>query len=94
MEKQLTIEEAKLEFESHLLIVLFKATIEQSTHLTGKYKQKMLADFNLWQRIGFKLLEQLETRNITQGEYLDKIGDIYHTMNSNMREEFYKGLDN
>jgi putative Mn2+ efflux pump MntP len=92
MEKQLTTNEAKIEFESHLLIGLFKATIEQSTHLTGKYKQKMLADFNLWQRIGFKLLEQLETRNITQGEYLDKIGDIYHTMNSSMREEFYKGL--
>jgi putative Mn2+ efflux pump MntP len=92
MEKQLTTNEAKIEFESHLLIGLFKATIEQSTHLTGKYKQKMLADFNLWQRIGFKLLEQLETRNITQGEYLDKIGDIYHTMNSSMRDEFYKGL--
>jgi putative Mn2+ efflux pump MntP len=93
MEKQLTTDEAKLEFESHLLIGLFKATIEQSTHLTGKYKQKMLADFNLWQRIGFKLLEQLETRNITQGEYLDKIGDIYHTMNSSRRDEFYKGLE-
>jgi hypothetical protein len=93
MEKQLTTNEAKIEFESHLLIGLFKATIEQSTHLTGKYKQKMLADFNLWQRIGFKLLEQLETRNITQCEYLDKIGDIYHTMNSSMREEFYKGLE-
>ena len=93
MEKQLTNDEAKLEFESHLLIGLFKSTVEQSTHLTGKYKQKMLADFNLWQRIGFKLLEQLETRNITQGEYLDKIGDIYHTMNSSMRDEFYKGLE-
>ena len=93
MEKVLTIEESKTEFESHLLIALFKATVEQSTHLTGKYKQKMLADFNLWQRIGFKLLEQLETKNVTEGEYLDKIGDIYHTINSNMREEFYKGLE-
>lgn len=93
MEKQLTNDEAKLEFESHLLIGLFKATIEQSTHLTGKYKQKMLADFNLWQRQGFKILEELEKRNITDVDYLDKIGDIYHTMNSNMRDEFYKGLE-
>ncbi len=53
----------------------------------------MLADFNLWQRVGFKLLDQLEKRNFTEGEYLDKIGDIYHTINSNMREEFYKGLE-
>ena len=34
-----------------------------------------------------------EKKNITDVEYLDKIGDIYHTMNSNMREEFYKGLE-
>ena len=93
MEKQLTNDEAKLEFESHLLIGLFKATIEQSTQLTGKFKQKMKADFNLWQRQGFKIVEELEKRNITDVEYLDKIGDIYHTMNSNMREEFYKGLE-
>ena len=89
----MTKQEQIMEFESHLLIGLFKATIEQSTHLTGKYKQKMLADFNLWQKIGFKLLEELEKRNVTQGEYLDKIGDIYHTINSNMRDEFYKGLE-
>ena len=93
MEKILTPEQAKIEFESHLLIGLFKATIEQSTHLTGKFRQKMLADFNLWQKIGFKLLEELEKRNVTESEYLDKIGDIYHTINSNMRDEFYKGLE-
>jgi hypothetical protein len=92
MEKQLTNDEAKLEFESHLLIGLFKSTVEQSTQLTGKFKQKMKADFNLWQRQGFKIVEELEKRNITDVDYLDKIGDIYHTMNSNMREEFYKGL--
>lgn len=93
MEKQLTNDEAKLEFESHLLIGLFKSTVEQSTQLTGKFKQKMKSDFNLWQRQGFKIVEELEKRNITDLEYLDKIGDIYHTMNSNMREEFYKGLE-
>ena len=93
MEKQLTNDEAKLEFESHLLIGLFKSTVEQSTQLTGKFKQKMRADFNLWQKQGFKIVEELEKRNITDVDFLDKIGDIYHTMNSNMREEFYKGLE-
>ena len=93
MEKQLTNDESKLEFESHLLIGLFKSTVEQSTQLTGKFKQKMRADFNLWQKQGFKIVEELEKRNITDVEYLDKIGDIYHTINSNMREEFYKGLE-
>ena len=93
MEKQLTTDEAKLEFESHLLIGLFKSTVEQSTQLTGKFKQKMKSDFNIWQKQCFKIVEELEKRNITDVEYLDKIGDIYHTMNSNMREEFYKGLE-
>jgi hypothetical protein len=31
MEKALTIEQSKVEFESHLLIGLFKSTVEQST---------------------------------------------------------------
>jgi hypothetical protein len=93
MEKALTVEQAKVEFESHLLIGLFKSTVEQSTQLTGKFKHKMKADFNLWQKQGFKIVEELEKRNITDVEYLDKIGDIYHTMNSNMRDEFYKGLE-
>jgi hypothetical protein len=89
----MTKQEQITEFESHLMIGLFKATVEQSTQLTGKFKQKMKADFNLWQKQGFKIVEELEKRNITDVEYLDKIGDIYHTMNSNMREEFYKGLE-
>ena len=93
MEKQLTNDEAKLEFESHLMIGLFKATVEQTTQCTNKYNFKLRADFNLWQKQGFKIVEELEKRNITDVEYLDKIGDIYHTMNSNMREEFYKGLE-
>jgi hypothetical protein len=53
----------------------------------------MKADFNLWQKQGFKIVEELEKKNITDVEYLDKIGDIYHTMNSTMRDEFYKGLE-
>jgi len=81
------------EFESHLMIGLFKATVEQTTHCTNKYNFKLRADFNLWQKQGFKIMEELEKRNITEIEHLDKIGDIYHTINSNMREEFYKGLE-
>ena len=40
------------EFESHILIALFKATIEQSTLLVGKYKQKSKSVFNIWQKQG------------------------------------------
>ena len=89
----MTKQEQIMEFESHLMIGLFKATVEQTTQCTNKYNFKLRADFNLWQKQGFKILEELEKRNITEGQYLDKIGDIYHTINSNMREEFYKGLE-
>ena len=89
----MTKQEQIMEFESHLMIGLFKATVEQTTQCTNKYNFKLRADFNLWQKQGFKILEELEKRNITDVKYLDKIGDIYHTINSNMREEFYKGLE-
>jgi len=89
----MTKQEQIMEFESHLMIGLFKATVEQTTQCTNKYNFKLRADFNLWQKQGFKILEELEKRNITDVNYLDKIGDIYHTINSNMREEFYKGLE-
>jgi hypothetical protein len=89
----MTKQEQIMEFESHLMIGLFKATVEQTTQCTNKYNFKLRADFNLWQKQGFKILEELEKRNITDVQYLDKIGDIYHTINSNMREEFYKGLE-
>lgn len=89
----MTKQEQIMEFESHLMIGLFKATVEQTTQCTNKYNFKLRADFNLWQKQGFKILEELEKRNITDVQYLDKIGDIYHTINSNMRDEFYKGLE-
>ena len=89
----MTKQEQIMEFESHLMIGLFKATVEQTTQCTNKYNFKLRADFNLWQKQGFKILEELEKRNITDVQYLDKIGDIYHTINSNMRYEFYKGLE-
>lgn len=89
----MTKQEQIMEFESHLMIGLFKATVEQTTQCTNKYNFKLRSDFNLWQKQGFKILEELEKRNITDVQYLDKIGDIYHTINSNMREEFYKGLE-
>ncbi len=89
----MTKQEQITEFESHLMIGLFKATVEQTTQCTNKYKFKLRADFNIWQKQGFKILEELEKKNITDVQYLDKIGDIYHTINSNMRDEFYKGIE-
>lgn len=93
MEKVMSKDQAIIEFESHILMALFKATVEQSTLITGKYKQKMKQDFNKWQRLGFQLLEELEKKNILESEYMDKLGDIFHNINNSMRDEFYKGLE-
>ena len=67
--------------EIHILMALFKATVEQSTALTGQLKQKPKQEFNIWQKQGFKLLSELEKANKIDQEYFDKISDIYHNIN-------------
>jgi hypothetical protein len=67
--------------ETHILMALFKATVEQSTALTGQLKQNPKYEFNIWQKQGFKLLESMEKANMLNQEYLDNIGDIYHNIN-------------
>ena len=42
------------------MIGLFKSTVEQTTQCTNKYNFKLRSDFNLWQKQGFKILEELE----------------------------------
>jgi hypothetical protein len=67
--------------EKHILMALFKATVEQSTALTGQLKQKPKQEFNIWQKQGFKLLEEMEKANMMDDEYLNSITDIYHNIN-------------
>ena len=67
--------------EQHILMALFKATVEQSTALTGELKQKPKQEFNIWQKQGFKLLEEMEKANLLNNEYLNNISDIYHNIN-------------
>ena len=70
----------------HILMALFKATVEQSTALTGALKQKPKQEFNLWQKQGFKLLAEMEKANNLDQVYLDSIGDIYHNINLEIKK--------
>ena len=72
--------------DTHILMALFKATVEQSTTLTGKLKQKPKQEFNTWQKQGFKLLEEMEKSNQLDQDYLDNIGDIYHNINLEIKK--------
>ncbi len=72
--------------DTHILMALFKATVEQSTTLTGKLKHKPKQDFNTWQKQGFKLLEEMEKSNQLDQDYLDNIGDIYHNINLEIKK--------
>ena len=72
--------------EIHILMALFKATVEQSTALTGALKQKPKHEFNIWQKQGFKLLEEMEKTNKLDVDYLDSIGDIYHNINLEIKK--------
>ena len=79
-----------METEKHILMALFKATVEQSTALTGRLKQKPKQEFTLWQKQGFKLLEELERQNMLNSEYLNNISDIYHNINLEIRRNHDK----
>lgn len=72
--------------ETHILMALLKSTVEQSTVLTNQYKQKVKHEFNIWQKQGFKLLEEMESRNMIDEEYLNSITDIYHNINIEIKK--------
>lgn len=74
--------------EQHILMALFKATVEQSTALTGELKQKPKQEFNIWQKQGFKLLGEMEKANMLNNEYMDQISDIYHNINLEIKRSY------
>ena len=76
----------KLLLESTIMVALFKATIEQTTMITGHYNKKPKEIFNQWQRVGFRLLEELEKNSIVDAEGMDMITDYYHNINIELRK--------
>ena len=52
-----------IQTETQIFIALIKGVVEQSTTLTGEYKQKLKQDFNIWQQQGFKIVDELEKQN-------------------------------
>ncbi len=74
-----------IQTETQIFIALIKGVVEQSTTLTGEYKQKLKQDFNIWQQQGFKILAELEKQNKINYEYVESITDIYHNINLEIR---------
>lgn len=83
-----------IQTETQIFIALIKGVVEQSTTLTGEYKQKLKQDFNIWQQQGFKIVDELEKQNKLNNEYIESITDIYHNINleirKNLNEKFAK----
>ena len=75
------------QLETHVLIALFKATVEQSTFLKDQLKQKPKQVFNTWQNQGFTLLNQLEERNQINEEYVDSLTDVIHNIIHEIRKQ-------
>lgn len=75
-----------IQTETQIFIALIKGVVEQSTTLTGEYKQKLKQDFNIWQQQGFKIVDELEKQNKLNNEYIDSITDIYHNINLEIRK--------
>jgi hypothetical protein len=74
--------------EKHILMALFKATVEQSTALTGQLKQRPKYEFTIWQAQGFKLLEEMEKANHLDEDYFNGISDIYHNINLEIKKSY------
>jgi DNA-directed RNA polymerase subunit F len=74
-----------IQTETQIFIALIKAVVEQSTTLTNEYKQKLKQDFNIWQKQGFKIIEELEKQNKLNEDYVNNITDIYHNINLEIR---------
>jgi hypothetical protein len=75
-----------IQTETQIFIALIKAVVEQSTTLTNEYKQKLKQDFNIWQKQGFKIIEELEKQNKLNEDYVNNITDIYHNINLEIRK--------
>jgi len=75
------------ELENHILIALFKATIEQSTMLKNQFKHKPKQVFNTWQNQGNMLLNELEKKNMINAEYIDSITDVLHNIMDEIRSQ-------
>lgn len=75
-----------IQTETQVFIALIKGVVEQSTLLTGEYKQKLKQDFNIWQQQGFKIVAELEKQNKLNEEYVNSITDIYHNINLEIRK--------
>lgn len=75
------------ELENHILISLFKATIEQSTMLKNQFNHKPKQVFNTWQKQGNTLLNELEKRNEINEDYINSITDIIHNIMDGIRKD-------
>ena len=75
-----------IQTETQIFIALIKGVVEQSTTLTGEYKQKLKQDFNIWQQQGFKIVDELEKQNKLNNEYIESITDVYHNINLEIRK--------
>lgn len=77
----------QLILETNILLALFKSTIEQSTFLTGKLKQKPKKSFILWQKQGVTLLNELEKVNLVNEKYLESLTDVIHNIVNEIRKQ-------
>ena len=79
--------------ESNILIALFKATVEQSAFLTNEFNHKPKQVFNIWQKHGDMLLDQLEKTNVVNQQYIEALTDVIHNIIQGIRDENVKNLN-
>jgi len=72
------MENKELVLRANIVVALFRATNEQTLFLNKELKQKPKQVFNIWQKQGFKLQDELDKVNLVNDEYLNGLTDYFH----------------
>lgn len=70
--------------EWNILIALFKATVEQTTMLTGVPKQRTKVVFGRWIKEGNNLLKLIE--EFSDEEYLEEVTEVIENSINELRK--------
>jgi len=78
--------------ESNVYAAMFKCTCEQGTTLYGNFRHQQKKDFDMFMKLGWKVLNGMEKNKLTNNDYLDQISGLYHELNKDIKEQLEKSL--
>lgn len=79
--------------EANIMMAMFHCTIEQSSMMTGQFKQMHKVVFNRWQKEGLRLQKLLDGIAGEDGqEYFEQIMEVLEESTNELRKHFTKKI--